>query len=63
MQTIDQFLESKKDGVFYIGHASILIRINGKTILCDPAGYEDPYLFSWFYFPDQAYNNGKKRQF
>ena len=53
MQTIDQFLESKKDGVFYIGHASILIRINGKTILCDPAGYEDPYLFSWFYFPDQ----------
>jgi len=53
MNSIDEFLESKENGVFYVGHASILIRINSKIILCDPAGYEDPYLHSWFYFPDQ----------
>jgi len=53
MNSLDQFFESQEDGIFYVGHASILIRLNGKTILCDPAGYEDPYLFSWFYFPDQ----------
>ena len=26
------FLDSDKDGVFYIGHASILVRLNKKKI-------------------------------
>ena len=29
------FLDSDKDGVFYIGHASILVRLNKKKFIFD----------------------------
>ncbi len=51
---LDKFLSHHNDGVFYLGHASILIRLSGKTILCDPVGYSDPYMSSWFYYPPQV---------
>ena len=50
---LTRFLQSDLDGVFYVGHASILIRLSGKTILCDPAGMSDPYFNAWYYYPDQ----------
>lgn len=31
-----EFLESERDGILWLGHASIYIRLNGKTILIDP---------------------------
>ena len=30
---LSKFLDSDKDGVFYIGHASILVRLNKKKLL------------------------------
>lgn len=53
---LNDFLDADDDGIFYIGHASILIKLNGTTILCDPSGYDDPYLASWFYYPPQKKN-------
>ncbi len=31
-----EFLESERDGILWLGHASIYIRLSGKTILIDP---------------------------
>ena len=32
---LSNFLQSKNDGVFYIGHASILVRLNNKKYIFD----------------------------
>jgi len=51
---LEKFLQSSEDGVFYVGHASILIRMSGKYILCDPAGLcQESFYYSWFYYPEQ----------
>lgn len=31
-----EFLNSERDGILWLGHASVYIRLNGKTILLDP---------------------------
>ena len=41
------------DGVFYLGHASILVQLNGKRILMDPIVLSEPYSGSWAFFPPQ----------
>jgi L-ascorbate metabolism protein UlaG (beta-lactamase superfamily) len=41
------------DGVFYLGHASILVQLNGKRILMDPIVLSEPYSGSWTFFPPQ----------
>jgi L-ascorbate metabolism protein UlaG (beta-lactamase superfamily) len=49
-----KFLNSDEDGVYYVGHASILVRIDSKFILYDPAGCSaDSFFYSWFYYPEQ----------
>ena len=55
MDTISTFVlnESIKTGVYYLGHASILIKINGRTILMDPIVCSVPYSGSWVFFPPQ----------
>lgn len=53
MKNYQSFISSNNDGIFYLGHASILIKLSGKLILCDPVGYSDPYLFSWLFYPKQ----------
>jgi L-ascorbate metabolism protein UlaG (beta-lactamase superfamily) len=47
------FLKSDADGVFYIGHASALVRINGKLILFDPVWNHSPYGHYWEFIPEQ----------
>lgn len=49
LQVLDpaEFLSSEKDGVLWLGHASIYIRLNGKTILIDPV-FGDPFLVKRF---------------
>jgi L-ascorbate metabolism protein UlaG (beta-lactamase superfamily) len=42
-----------KNGVFYLGHASILISISGKKILIDPILMSAPYGDAWTFFPNQ----------
>lgn len=41
------------DGVFYVGHASILVRLNGYRILFDPVVLSAPYGDSWVFYPPQ----------
>jgi hypothetical protein len=42
-----------KNGVFYLGHASILVSISGKKILIDPILLSAPYSDAWTFFPSQ----------
>src|ERR1700733_3351623 len=52
--SLDTFFESAEDGVLYVGHASILARLSGKTFLFDPVGYSSPYFDCWVFFPAQV---------
>jgi len=50
---LTKFLDSKADGLFYIGHASILVRLNGKKYLFDFINNMNFYSNSWIFFPNQ----------
>lgn len=50
---LTNFLKSNDDGVFYIGHASILVRLSGKKFIFDAVHQTPPYLNSWHFFPSQ----------
>jgi L-ascorbate metabolism protein UlaG (beta-lactamase superfamily) len=39
-----EFLESEKDGILWMGHASFFIRLGGKSILLDPVFGEPSFL-------------------
>lgn len=41
------FLNSNKDGILWLGHASVYIRLKGKTILIDPV-FGEPTFFKRF---------------
>lgn len=41
------FLSGDKDGILWLGHASVYIRLNGKTILIDPV-FGDPWMVKKF---------------
>ena len=47
------FLNSDDDGVFYTGHASILVRLNKKKYLFDYINNTNFYGNSWIFFPKQ----------
>ena len=51
------FLKSKDDGVFYTGHASILVRLNNKKYLFDYINNTNFYNNSWIFFPNQILDN------
>ncbi len=46
LQVLDptDFLNSNKDGILWLGHASIYIRLKGKTILIDPVFGEPSFI-------------------
>ena len=44
----------KTNGLFYMGHASILAVFSGKKILFDPVILSKPYANSWAFFPAQV---------
>jgi hypothetical protein len=50
---LETFLASVEDGVFYIGHASALVRVANQLILCDPVWDYRPYGEYWRFFPEQ----------
>lgn len=50
---LNEFMESKDDGVFIIGHASALVRINQELILFDPIWKQKPYGEQWTFVPEQ----------
>lgn len=41
------------DGLFYMGHASVLVCLNGHKILFDPVVLSAPYGGSWVFYPPQ----------
>jgi L-ascorbate metabolism protein UlaG (beta-lactamase superfamily) len=43
-QSATEFLESEKDGLIWLGHASFLIRLNGKLLLTDPVLFDIPFV-------------------
>ena len=51
------FLNSEDDGVFYTGHASILVRLNNKKYLFDFINNTNFYGNSWVFFPNQVMDN------
>ena len=51
------FLNSNVDGVFYTGHASILVRLNKKKYLFDYINNTNFYRNSWIFFPNQIIDN------
>ena len=51
---LSSFLDSDKDGVFYIGHASILVRLNNKKFIFDVIKNTNFYNRSWLFFPSQV---------
>lgn len=48
---LDRFWEDERDGLFYVSHASILVRLSGKVLLFDPVLATPPHLGSWLFFP------------
>lgn len=49
LQVLDpaEFLNGERDGILWLGHASVYIRLNGKTLLIDPL-FGEPTLFERF---------------
>ena len=52
-QQLTNFLECDDDGLFYIGHASILVRLNNKKFIFDAIEQTNFYNNSWCFFPSQ----------
>lgn len=45
------FLNSDQDGILWLGHASVLIRLAGKTILLDPVFGDPAFIERYFDLP------------
>ena len=52
-ESLTNFLASKHDGVFYIGHASILVKLSNKNYIFDAIEQSNFYNNSWCFFPSQ----------
>lgn len=52
--SLTAFLRSTADGTFYVGHACMLVRMNGRKFIFDPVMQRPLLLESWLYFPPQV---------
>lgn len=52
-QSLTDFLAEDCDGTYYVGHASLLVRLAGKKYIFDPVMVRPLLLDSWLYFPNQ----------
>ena len=52
-KNLSDFLKFNHDGVFYIGHAAILVRLSNKKYIFDAIEQSDFYNNSWCFFPSQ----------
>lgn len=51
VQNPDEFLNSEKDGILWLGHASVLIRLGGKVVLLDPVFGTPSLIERYFELP------------
>ena len=51
LPALKNFLDSDNDGTFFVGHASVLARIDKKLIMIDFVRNINFFLDSWFFFP------------
>lgn len=51
IQNPDEFLNSEKDGILWLGHASVLIRLDKKVVLLDPVFGEPSFIDRYFELP------------
>lgn len=54
IDSLKAFMETDVDGVYYVGHASALVRINKELYLFDPIWNHKPYGEFWDFFPSQV---------
>lgn len=47
-----EFLKSNKDGILWLGHASVYLRLNSKTILIDPVFGDPSFIGRYMPVPD-----------
>jgi len=52
-KNLSDFLKFNHDGVFYIGHAAILVRLSNKKYIFDTIEQSNFYNNSWCFFPSQ----------
>lgn len=52
MKYLNEFINSEKDGIFYIGHAAALVKAGKELILVDGIWNESPYE-NFIFFPKQ----------
>ncbi len=48
-----EFLNSERDGILWLGHASIYLRLNGKTVLIDPVFGTPSFINRFTEVPNQ----------
>jgi L-ascorbate metabolism protein UlaG (beta-lactamase superfamily) len=49
---LNNFFNKSGDGLFYLSHASILVKLNNKNFLFDPVLAKPPHLGSWLFYPE-----------
>jgi UDP-MurNAc hydroxylase len=55
--SLNEFIESDLEGSFYVGHASVLFRINKKLFLIDGVNKNSLFENSWVFFPELIFDN------
>lgn len=50
--SLQAFLSQSEDGVYYMGHASVLVQLSGKRYLFDYVQGNKPYGDVWVFFPE-----------
>jgi len=51
-ESLKSFFRNNEDGLYYLSHASILVKLSGKTFLFDPVLAKPPHLGSWLFYPE-----------
>lgn len=53
---LNDFLNSNLDGSYYVGHASVLFRMNQKLFLIDGVIQDSLFEKSWYFFPELKFD-------